>query len=419
MGRRTSTTLFGLILLPAAPIFQDMPILLRGRAIPLVLLAIVLVVSIFVVRSTKPGLVAQKASPKPVVVLMIGDGMGPGPLAAASYFRTGLPEALHLYDLPHRGKLETMGRDGITDSAAAATVMATGIFTTNGFVGQDPGGEHLATLIDLAHARGWSAGVVTTTSLTHATPAAFTAHSDSRLNKLEIAEQQVRESRPEVMLGGGSAYFLPAGSSSLRTDDGLIRPLVEAGYSVLYHGRLLGTFDTRNSKGLAGLFAPQHLPYDDVSSRISRFPSLTEMTMAAIEFLDRDPDGFFLLVEGGRIDMAGHANNLRRMIGEVLAFDDAVQAVSGWAAGRSDVVLLATADHDTGGLEVLEPGAPGTYPRVIWRSGKHTGGQVDIFAQGPGTEVFDICRKLQHLRTNLLRKPPFGRHPMRQMSRNT
>ena len=369
-----------------------MPSSVRGRVLPLALVAVAIVSWRLAVDSSRMSRVEPEPIPAPhakrAVILMIGDGMGHGPLTAASYFRTGSPQGLHVYELPHRGTLNTVGPDGVTDSAAAATAMATGVFTTNGFVGEDPRGEHLETLIELAHAHGWSAGVVTTSSVTDATPAAFTAHSDSRENQLEIARQQVLQSRPEVLLGGGRAFFLPAGKISRRQDGGLILPLIDAGFDVVYHGRQLEKLDTEVSRGLVGLFAPGHLPYDEPSRRTSRFPTLETMTTTAIDILDRDPEGFFLMVEGARIDMAGHSNNLARVIGETLAFDEAVQAVARWASSRSDVVLLVTADHDTGGLRVMEPGAPGEYPQVTWSSREHTEEQVDIFGLGPGTEVF-------------------------------
>jgi alkaline phosphatase len=322
------------------------------------------------------------------VILMIGDGMGRGPLEAAAYYRNGAPLTLAVHRLPHRGELTTVGLDGTTDSAAAATAMASGVFTHNGAVGLDRLGRKRATLIDLAHTRGMSAGIVTTSSVTHATPAAFTAHAYSREQQIEIAARQVSDSPPEVLLGGGSTYFRPAGSSSRRDDGGLIQPLIESGYSVIYDGTRLGQLAGGGTSRLIGLFAPEHMPYA-LSRAGSRFPSLETMAMAAIEILDRDPEGFFLMIEGARIDMAGHSNNLPRMIGETLAFDDAVDAVARWAARRDDVMLIVTADHDTGAIRILDRRVPGKYPLVRWRTQDHTDQPVDVFAMGPGTEVFN------------------------------
>ena len=111
--------------------------------------------------------------------------------------------------------------------------------------------------------------------------------------------------------------------------------------------------------------------------------------MTAMRFLDRNPRGFFLMVEGGRIDMAGHENDLRNMIGDTIAFDRAVKAVAEWVAGQPDAILLVTADHDTGGMEILDPRGRGEWPVVRWHSNDHTAQAVDVFAMGPGTEVFD------------------------------
>ena len=115
-----------------------------------------------------------------------------------------------------------IGLVAIAVVAAIVWMLATGRFTTNGFIAVDRHGRYLSTLVDLAHERGLSAGIVTTSTVTHATPAAFTAHTNSRLEQPDIALQQAKESRPEVLLGGGSSYFLPEGQKSKRRDEGWI-----------------------------------------------------------------------------------------------------------------------------------------------------------------------------------------------------
>ena len=162
-----------------------------------------------------------KSGAAPAVILLIGDGMGPGQLDAASQYRFGARGRLAMQALPYRGAVRTASPSGITDSAAAATVMATGVYTFNGGIGVDRWNRPVETLIERAHARGWATGVVTTTSLPHATPAGFTAHVGSRGQLVEIADQMVRGTHPDVMLGGGSLYFAPAGFASVRTDGGL------------------------------------------------------------------------------------------------------------------------------------------------------------------------------------------------------
>src|SRR5688500_8907823 len=149
----------------------------------------------------------------PAVIVMIGDGMGMEQLEVASRFAHGAPGMLAMEQLAHRGELRTGGPSGVTDSAAAATVMATGVYTYNGNIGVDRAEEPVETILERAKVRGWATGVVTTTSLPHATPAGFTAHVDSRAEYEEVLRQQVREKRADVMVGGGEPVLGAAGEA--------------------------------------------------------------------------------------------------------------------------------------------------------------------------------------------------------------
>ena len=324
---------------------------------------------------------------KRIVILMIGDGMGRGQLEAASHVAHGAAGQLFMESLPVRGTVITAGPSGTTDSAAAATTMATGARAWNGAIGVDVDGVTVETAVELAHRLGLPAGVVSTAALPHATPGAFTAHRDSRHALAEIAEDQVRVVRPDVMLGGGAQYFLPAGAGSVRDDAGLVVELESAGYTVVKSAAERAA--ARDRGPIAGLFAAEHMTFAIERAADSTEPTLTEMSLAALDRLDASPDGFFLMIEGARIDMASHGNQLAEAVGETLAFDDAIRAVAGWAAGRDDVTLMVTADHECGGLEVVEAHGAGVLPDVTWRWGRHTNAPVPVFAQGPGTEVLD------------------------------
>ncbi len=328
--------------------------------------------------------------PPPAVILMIGDGMGQGQLDAASLYRHGATGRLFLQSLPRHGQVHTGGPSGITDSAAAATVMATGVYTYNGRIGVDRRGQPAVTLVEEASARGWATGVVTTALVSHATPAGFTAHVMARSELVAIADQQVRITRPEVMLGGGARALLPAGEASDRPDDGLYDDLAAGGYTVVGDRAALLAATAAPPPRLFGAFTPGHLTYvvDRVEGATAE-PTLPDMAAAALAVLDRDPDGFFVMIEGGRIDHASHANDLPRAIGETLAFDDTVAAVAAWARARGNVTLLVTADHECGGLEVVTPAAAGTYPTVSWRWGSHTNARVGVWGEGPGSEAID------------------------------
>jgi alkaline phosphatase len=334
--------------------------------------------------------IGDDASPpgKRIAILVIGDGMGRAQLDAASHVAHGAAGRLFLEGLPVRGQVITSGPSGTTDSAASATTMATGARAFNGAIGLDRDGAPRETLVELAHRLGMPAGVVSTSALPHATPGAFTAHRDSRHALAQIADDQVRVVRPDVMLGGGSQYFLPAGPGSVRGDDGLLDELASAGYVVVRTADELAA--ARAELPIAGLFASEHLAYSTERTPATTEPTLTEMAMAAIERLDAAaPEGFFLMIEGSRIDMASHGNLLPEMVGDMLELDRTVETVAAWAAGRDDVTLLVTADHECGGLEIVRGNGAGNLPDVTWRWGQHTNAAVDLFARGPGTEVLD------------------------------
>ncbi|HVV85978.1 MAG TPA: alkaline phosphatase [Kofleriaceae bacterium] len=325
----------------------------------------------------------------PVVIIMIGDGMGMGQMEASSLYRYGQPGKLKMEQLPYRGVVRTGGPSGITDSAAAATVMATGHYTYNGELGLDRHGLQVQTLVERAASRGWATGVVTTTSLPHATPAGFTSHVTSRNSMNDIATQMVNLTHPDVMLGGGTLYFAPRGAGSLRTDDGLYGALLSAGYRLAFTHAEMDAAVAAGAPRLFGAFAPDMMTYVSGRRPDTTEPMLADMAQAALTTLDRDPHGFFLMIEGGRIDHGGHAENLVDSVQETLAFDDTVDVVERWARARGNVTLLVTADHECGGLQVTEAKPAGTYPAVSWRWGAHTNARVPVFGEGPGTDIVD------------------------------
>lgn len=308
------------------------------------------------------------------VILMIGDGMGPGQLDAASLVRYGETGVLELQSLPVCGELSTASLSGITDSAASATAMATGIKTFNARIGMSQTGEPLETVVEWANERGIATGVVTTAALPHATPGAFTAHNESRHDMDNIAIDQATQVQPQLMLGGGAQYF----------GDDLVAELVAAGYDVVRDRQALADAGDK----VWGVFADEHMDYVREREPGTGQPTLAEMSLAALARLDRDPDGFFLMIEGARIDMASHANDIENAVYETLDFDDTVAAVRDWASDRDDVLLIVTADHECGGLTINSPGPVGQIPQVSWRWGNHTNARVSVCASGPGSELF-------------------------------
>ncbi|MCK4911616.1 MAG: alkaline phosphatase [Thermodesulfovibrionales bacterium] len=284
---------------------------------------------------------------------------------------TGGP--LSFEGFPRTGTLNTASAESIiTDSAAAATAMAAGMKVMNGVLSiRLPGdARKLETVLELFKAEGKSVGLVTTTYVTHATPAAFASHAASRSDFHSIAQQYLGNPLPEVLMGG-SKHVTPKMAS-------------KAGYYVVTNKEELGSPDADKAKLLAGLFGKGHMPYERDAT--GDLPHLSEMVEAAIEILSQDPDGFFLMVEGGRIDHAGHANDIERLVAEVAEFSNSVSAVLQWTARHPDTLMIVTADHETGGLRVLEESGSGHAPRVSWATSGHTAALVPVYARGPGAE---------------------------------
>lgn len=300
------------------------------------------------------------------IILLIGDGMGVGHLSAAE-FENG-EEALTMSGLPYKSLVSTYsGSAYVTDSAAAGTALATGYKTNNGRISMSTGGKNYTTVIEVAEASGLSTGVVSTTRITHATPACFMTHVSNR-NMESIIASQILVSGVEVLLGGGGTYFEPSTVSG-------------AGYSLVSSTSELLSHSSGN---ILGLFNEGHLSYTG-SRNPSVEPSLAQMTEKSIELLMEDPDGFFLMVEGGRIDHASHNNDYVSTMDEVFAFDEAVFEALEFASIRNDTLVLVTADHDTGGLMVVG-GYDYTGVNIDWISDDHTGSMVPLYGYGPRAE---------------------------------
>lgn len=342
---------------------------------------------------------AAMAGPRNIIVL-IGDGMGPEQVRAAGMFRYGKPGTLLFESFPHHGESITtpaMGADAdpakppVTDSAAGATALATGHKVFNGTISvANPGdGQPLETILERLARQGKATGLVTTTYIEHATPAAFGAHQGSRGSLASIAHDYLSGSRPNVLFGGVSPPNRDTGERAMTPEAARA-----AGYTVVTTREELRALNPKTVTHVSGQFCVDMLPYEVAYARgqtdgYDRIPHLAELTREALAILSQDPDGFFLMVEGGRIDHAGHGNDLAANVMETLAFDDAVAAVYAWAAGRDDTLIVVTADHETGGLHVVKSSGWGQLPEVTWTSGDHSGANVPVYAWGAGSDRFD------------------------------
>jgi len=304
------------------------------------------------------------------VFLFIGDGMGSEHVGAAGMYADGIPGGLSFESFPYQAEMTThSASSSITDSAAAGTALSTGHKVNNGVISLAIPGDssELETLLEHFRDQGKSTGLVTTTYMTHATPAAFGAHETSRNNIAQIATDYMTQTMPNVLFGGGASGM----STTSATD---------AGYVVITDRTEMEALDTETVTMVSGQFGSGHLPYE--YDGLGSLPHLSEMTTTAIDILDNDPSGFFLMVEGGRIDHASHNNDIERAVLETVEFSNAVQVAIDWAQGRSDTLILVTADHETGGLAVERNNGQWQFPDVTWSTGSHTDANVPIYAWG-------------------------------------
>lgn len=309
------------------------------------------------------------------IVLVIGDGMGPGQVALllqarpdGGYARLARAGTIGLVDATPYGAL-------VTDSAAGGSALATGVQTRPRMIAVDPEGRPVETLVEAARRLGRATGVVTTADLTDATPAAFLSHRLERSENAQIAAEE-RANPPTIAIGGGREWFVDAPSAIHAIGDG-------------------------------------DLPYR------GRRPSLTELAQTALRELTWRPGGYVLVLEAALIDTAGHENDAPALLGELLDLDDALAAIAPRAAS-GEILLVVTADHETGGfgLQFREPATPPsairlasgadwlpvadfgssadlaalgrgeTPPIVTWSTRAHTAALVPLVASGPGSTAF-------------------------------
>ncbi|MEM9081123.1 MAG: alkaline phosphatase [Verrucomicrobiota bacterium] len=292
------------------------------------------------------------------VVFLVSDGMSQGVLAMAEAFRrqqSGVGTAWWgLLERPGvvHGLMDTASANSlVTDSAAASTAWSTGVRVPNGQICVDERGRNLESIGETLVGEGVKLGLVTTSRLTHATPAGFATNSVNRDDEELIAPQFLN--RAEVLLGGGAFYF----DGKRREDErDLFGEYEKAGYEILRSRK-----DLAGAKGgkLLGTFWPHHLPFmldwQNQEEMRNQVPTLAEMTELGLGHLLAGGERFLLQVEGARIDHAAHGNDIGALLHEQLAFDEAVKKVLGMLAGRDDVLVVLTSDHGN-----ANPGLNGT-----------------------------------------------------------
>jgi alkaline phosphatase len=308
------------------------------------------------------------------VILLIADGCSSEQYTFARWFK-GAPLSFDPYQV---GAIRTWIADSVVaDSAPAASAFATGVRTSDKFISVGPQRNTLssltpppdelqyrplATLLEGAKLLGKATGIVATSRVSHATPAAFVAHVSSRSREDDIMEQLVYQG-VDVVFGGGKRHLVLKENKGRRTDgDNLFEYLTGWGY------RVVETREEMLQLGAGrvfGMFAASHMDAEiDRPNRHPAQPTLEEMTRTAISLLAQDKDGFFLMVEGSQIDWACHANDPAHLASDLLAYDRAVQAALEFAEKDGRTLVMALSDHNTGGFSIGNYATSATYSRM-------------------------------------------------------
>jgi alkaline phosphatase len=297
------------------------------------------------------GLAAQARN----IILLIGDGMGPSHFGAAwLYSNRILGKELRMVEAMKSGRTAYLVNDTanaiVTESAAAATQIACGVKVPARVVGMGPDGKTpCKTLLELAKDRGMATGLVTTSGITDATPAAFAAHVPHRSDEASVAAQEL-QAGVDVLLGGRKQFFLPEAAGGKRKDGrDLLEEARRAGYAVVGTASELRE---ANAGKILGLFNLGNMAYEIDRPKTAE-PSLAEMAAKTLEALSKHPRGFFVMIEGGRIDHAAHRNDAAGTVRDVLAFDDAVGVALDFQRRTPDTFVIVTADHETGGMALI------------------------------------------------------------------
>ena len=407
-----------------------------------------LLVLLVALASVTPAYAAPKQPLAKNVIVMIGDGWAFNHRQAVSYYEYGKDDRGVYNRLPFQWAMSTYSyycsydpelawsdfdyvKSCWTDSAAAATAMACGVKTYDAGIGVDVNGNPVPNVLELAEQKGKATGVVTSVPWSHASPAGQVAHNVHRDNYQAIGADMVNVSAADVVMGGGHPCYddnglpngctnpyhyvggqatwdaLVAGTAGGDADgDGAADPwtLIQtrAEFQALMSGptpkRVLGTaqvYQTLQVLRSGDFYAD---PY--VVPRTESVPTLTEMTLAALNILDDDPDGLYLMVEGGAVDWASHLHLAGRMIEEAIEFERTVEAVIKWVEQNSnwgETLLVVTADHDNGylwgpgsnpgWLPIVNNGA-GNMPGMQWYADNHTNSLVTLSAKGDAARLF-------------------------------
>ena len=347
---------------------------------------------------SQKAIIPIKNKPKNII-LLISDGMSLTQVSTYRLLKGGPNERIAVDKFPVSGIVLTHSENAIvTDSASSATAFSTGRKTNNGALGLDKDNKILENFTEIINRYGYVSSLISTSEITHATPAAYASHVDLRWKTDEISLQMM-ESNVMTILGGGRHFFLPEDLGGKRSDGLNLLEQMESSRMVMTEKKELDSFDHSDLGKVVGLFADEALRDKEKPENHVFEPSSSEMLNFAInrseKFNENGCKGFFIMLEGSQVDWAGHANDLNYLKREMQDFDEAVELALDYATQNPDTLVIATADHETGGL-LIESSSPTDYtaPEVKFSFntgigyGSHTGVPVPVYAYGPGSENF-------------------------------
>ncbi|CAO3648556.1 unnamed protein product [Mucor hiemalis] len=333
----------------------------------------------------KPRFSTMSVPKKPKnVIMMVSDGLGPASVSFARTYYQYTNKKPYDYQTPldtiHVGQSRTRSSSTlVTDSAAGATAFSCNMKTYNGAVGVSPKKMPCGTVLESAkHTQGMLTGLVATSRITHATPASFSSHVVDRNNENKIAVQQIGDNplgrSVDLMFGGGYCHYLPkSAKDGCRNDE---RNLFDEGQkkhnwtTMIYNNR--DTFDAMPIHSsvlpMISLFSYDHMAYE-IDRDSTKEPSLTDMSKKALDILYKATEdtekGFFLLIEGSRIDMAAHSNDPATHVHEILEYQNCIEMVKEYVDKHPDTIMISTSDHETGGLSLARQ-VTDSYPEYLW-----------------------------------------------------
>ena len=320
------------------------------------------------------------------VILLIGDGTGLSQISSAFYFKKTSPNYARFKNI---GLIKTSSsREDITDSAAGATAFGSGVKTYNGAIGVADDSTNVKNLVEIASLQHIKTGVISTSSIQHATPASFYAHVINRGLYEEIAADMV-VSEIDFFAGGGTQFF-----NKRKDGENLLEKLKAKGFGI--DTTALGDFSGIKQYSKMGyLLAGNHMK-PAAKGRGNFLPKATEL---GIQFLTKDANNsnFFMMVEGSQVDWGGHANDAEYLISELIDFDNAIGKALDFAEKDGNTLVIVTADHETGGFtlsstlkETKDGNSYSDYNEITgtFSTNGHSATLIPVFAYGPGAEVF-------------------------------